>query len=197
MKRCYPWILTATLLILAGSGCQTLREIAQLRNVHFAIDRVADVRLAGVDLQRIQSFEDLSATDVLRLGAAVTRREAPFDLKVHLRAENPPENQVQARLVRMDWTLFLDDRETVSGVLDQSFVLPPGEATDVPIPISLDLFEFFDHGARDLVELVLAVAGQGGEPKRIRLQATPTIDTPIGSIRYPQPITIISQDVGS
>ena len=196
MQRIYVGFVIAGVLLLAGAGCQTLREIAALRNVAFAIDSVTDARLAGVDIQRLQAYEDLSPVDVLRLGRALLNKELPLDFQLHLSAQNPPDNSVQARLVKMDWTLLLDDKETISGVFDDTIVLPPGQPTDVPIPISLNLVDFFEHGVQDLVELALSVAGQGGEPKRIKLQATPTIDTPLGPIRYPQPITIISKEVG-
>lgn len=196
MKRIYVGFTLAGLL-LTSAGCQTLREIAALRNVAFAIDRVADAQLAGVDVQRLKSYEELSLTDVARLGRALINKEVPLDFQLHLTAENPPDNAVQARLVRMDWTLLLDDKETISGVFDETIVLPPGQPTDVSIPVSLNLVDFFEHGVQDLVELALAVAGQGGAPKRIKLQATPTIDTPVGPIRYPGPITILSKEVGS
>ena len=185
------------LVVVAGAGCKTLQEIAALRNVSFAIDRVADARLAGVELNRLKNYQDLSPGDILKLGRAVTRKELPLDFQLHLTAENPPDNSVQARLVKLDWTLLLDDAETISGVFDDDVVLPPGQPTDIAIPISLNLTDFFEHGVRDLVELALAVAGQGGEPKRIKLQAIPTVDTALGPIRYPEPITIISRQVGS
>ncbi len=197
MQRIYVGFIIAGVLFLAGVGCQTLREIAALRNVAFAIDRVTDARLAGVDVQRLQSYKDLSPGDVLRLGRALLNKELPLDFQLHLTAENPPGNPVQARLVKMDWTLLLDDRETISGVFDDNIVLPPGQPTDVPIPISLNLVEFFEHGLQDLVELAMAVGGQEGEPIRIKLQATPTIDTQLGPIRYPEPIVIVSKQVGS
>ena len=184
-------------MLVSGLQCSTIREITNLRNVRFAIDRVADLQLAGVDVQRLKSFDDLKPTDVLRLGRAVANKDFPLDFQLHLTAENPPDNTVNARLVQLDWTLMLDDTETISGVFDDNLVLPPGEPTDVPIPISLNLVDFFQHGVRDLVELALAVGGQGGEPKRIKLIGTPTVDTPLGPIRYPEPITIISRQVGS
>jgi hypothetical protein len=62
--------------------------------------------------------------------------------------------------------------------------------------ISLNLIEFFDGSAQDLVELALSLAGQGGASKEISLQATPTVSTPLGPIRYPGPITIVSREVG-
>ena len=196
MQRIYVGFVIAGVLVLAGAGCQTLREIAALRNVAFAIDRVTDARLAGIDVQRLRSYDDLSLSDGARLARALLNKELPLDFQLHLSAENPPDNPVQARLVKMDWTLLLDDQETISGVFDDTIVLPPGQPTDVPIPIHLNLVDFFEHGVEDLVELALSVAGQGGEPKRIKLQATPTIDTQLGPIRYPQPIVIVSKEVG-
>ncbi len=199
MKTAYRAILVTLLVIVpsvAMQGCQTLREIAALRLVDFAIDNVTDARLAGVEIQRIRSYEDLSATDVFRLGRAVANQELPFQFRLNIAARNPEENQVQARLVRMAWALFLEDRETISGVIDQDYVLPPGLTTTIPLTIEVDLVDFFDRNLEDLVELALAVSGQGGEPKNVALRATPTIDTPIGAMEYPQPITIVSRDVG-
>jgi len=196
LKTTYGVALVLALLLVLP-GCQTLREVANLRKVNFSIDRVAEVQLAGINLSNIRSFEDLGAGDVLRLGAALARKEMPLTFQLHVMAENPADNPVQARLVRMDWTLLLEDRETINGVFDQNVVLPPGQAQDLPFPVSLDLLTFFDKGARDLVELGLALAGQGGAPKEIKLRATPTIDTAIGPIRYPEPITILSREIGT
>ncbi|MCH9008097.1 LEA type 2 family protein [candidate division KSB1 bacterium] len=196
MQRIYVGFVIAALVLLVGAGCQTLREIAALRNVAFTLDHVTDARLAGVDVQRLKSYQGLSLIEVAQLGRALIKKELLLDFELHVRAENPPDNPVQARLVRMDWTLLIDDRETISGVFDDNIVLPPGQPTDVPIPISLNLVDFFEHGVQDLVELALSVAGQGGEPKRIKLQAIPTIDTALGPIRYPKPIVIISKEVG-
>ena len=191
-------VLALALLVpmLTLSGCQTLREVANLRLVDFFLDRVTDARLAGIDISRIRSYNDLSATDVIRLTTALTQKRVPLDFMLHVRAENPPENNVQARLVEMDWTLFLEDEETISGVLEQNIVLPAGQVTDIPIRIQLDLVDFFDRNLPDLVDLALSVAGQGGSPKRVMLRAVPTIDTPLGPLRYPQPITIASKEVG-
>ena len=193
----FSWIVAALAIVFAvGQGCQTLRELAALRFVDFAIDGVSNARLAGVDVERIRSYQDLTATDVARLGSALARQELPFAFNLHVAAKNPAENNVQARLVRMDWTLLLEDRETVSGILDQNFVIPPGEVTDIPVRVELDLVEFFDKNLQDLVELALSVSGRGGEPKNVKLRAVPTVDTPVGPIEYPQPITIVSRDLG-
>jgi hypothetical protein len=71
-----------------------------------------------------------------------------------------------------------------------------GQRTDIPIDISLDLVRFFGDNLNDLIDVALSLSGQGGSPRNVSLEATPIIDTPVGSIRYPSPVTIVSRDVG-
>jgi hypothetical protein len=186
--------LAALTVLLAG--CATLQQLAALRDVDFSVDRVSGVRLAGIDLTGVRSYSDLGVTDAGRLALAVSQRELPMDFRVHLTALNPEDNSVDARLVRLDWTLFLQGRETLSGVFADETLLPRGQPTDVPISVSLDLIDFFEGSARDLLDLALAVSGQGGAPTEVTLRAVPTVDTALGPIRYPEPITIVSREVG-
>lgn len=192
MKRLLPSLAA----ILALSGCATLQQLVALRDVDFAVDRVTDVRLAGVDLSSVRSYRDLGVADVGRLTLAVSQGDLPMDFRLHLTATNPADNSADARLVRMDWTLLLQDRETISGVFADETLLPRGRPTDVPISMSLDLIDFFEGSAQDLVELALSLAGQGGSPKEVALRATPSVDTSLGPITYPRPITIVSREIG-
>jgi hypothetical protein len=184
------------MVAVALSGCATLQQLAALRDVDFEVDRLSDVRLAGVDLARVTSYSQLSLADAGRLAAAVSQRTLPMEFRVHLTATNPADNSVDARLVRMDWTLLLQDRETLSGVFADETLLRRGVATDVPIGISLDLMDFFQGSAQDLFNLARSFANPGGPPTQVMLRATPTVDTAIGPIRYPSPITIVSREVG-
>jgi len=193
MRRAH--LLVLSLLLLAG-GCATLQQIAALRQVDFSLDRVAQLRLAGVDLDRVRSYSDLTVTDVARLTLALSDNRLPLEFSLFVQGDNPPDNEVAARLVRFDWTLLLEDKETVSGVFDQEVVFEPGQPTTFPVQIQLDLLEFFDGNARDLAELALSLADQGGEPKNVALQAIPTIQTALGPIRYPGTITVVSGEVG-
>ncbi|MDH3424132.1 MAG: hypothetical protein OEN00_14155, partial [Gemmatimonadota bacterium] len=131
-----------------------------------------------------------------RLTLAVSQGDLPMEFRLHLRAENPADNTADARLLRMDWTLLLQDRETVSGVFADETLLRRGQPTDVPISMSLDLIDFFEGSAQDLVELALSLSGQGGSPREVTLRATPSVDTAFGPISYPRPITIVSREFG-
>ena len=186
--------------VLTLAGCATLQQIAALRDVDFSVDRLSGVRLAGVDLARVRSYTQLSVTEAARLASAVSQSTLPLDFTVHLTALNPEDNSVDARLVRMDWTLLLStdgrDRETLSGTFADETILPRGRPTDVPIDVSLDLLDFFQGSAQDLFDLALSIADPNAPPTEVALRATPTVDTALGPIRYPRPITIVSRDVG-
>jgi len=194
--RLSRFISLMALLVVMGSGCATLQQFAALGNVDFSLDRVSGLRLAGIDLGQIDSYDDIGFSQAASLALAITQKRLPMEFQLHVLAENPAENSVEARLMRMDWTLLLQDRETLSGVLEEEILLPPGEPTDIPIFISLNLVDFFEGSAKDLLELALSIAGQGGESKEVALRATPVVDTPLGPIRYPRPITILSREFG-
>jgi hypothetical protein len=94
----------------------------------------------------------------------------------------------------MDWTLLLDRHETVRGVVDREVRIPAGESVDVPVRVELDLLDFFNEQLPTLVDLAVALSGSG-DKQRVELEAVPTIETRLGSIRYPEPIRM-GFDVG-
>lgn len=189
-------IAVPVLLAVVITSCATLQQFAALRSVDFQLDRVANVQVAGIDASRVSAYSDLNLMDAARVGAALARRELPLAFQLHVRAENPSDNPVTARLVRLQWTLFLDDTETISGLIDQELELPPGQPRDIPVNISLDLFDFFERSGPDLFNLALNLLGAGEEASQVVLRAVPTVNTALGPISYPQPITIVDRRVG-
>jgi hypothetical protein len=193
--RLAKWL--ALIILPLFSHCATLKEVAALRRVDFSLNNLSDLQLAGISLNKFKSYQDIGLIDAGRLGLALASNELPLTFIVHVRAENPADNTVPARLVGLAWTLFLQDKETVSGNIAQNIVLPPGEPQDVPVTVNLNMLTFFDGGIRDMVDMALSLSGQRDAPKNIRLQVTPTINTPLGPIQYPQPITVINKQIGS
>lgn len=186
----------AASFVLGVSACATFQQFAALRQVAFTLDGVANGRLAGVDISRLRDARNLSALDIGRLTVAAARREVPLDFTVNVLASNPAENATTASMVNLAWTLLLDDKETISGVVDTVVALPPGQPTVIPVRMRLNLAEFVDGPAEDLLNLALSVAGLDADPTKVTLRALPTVDTPIGPIRYPAPITLVNRSVG-
>jgi hypothetical protein len=181
-------------MLLLGSvslgACAALETLAALQEVRFRIDGVSDGRLAGVPLEGVRRLDDLAPRDLARIAGAYYRDSVPLRFTLHVGATNPGTNDVDARLERLDWTLLLDGRETVSGVYDRNLLLPAGRTVDLPLGIDLDLLRFFRESQDGLARLALDVAGGQGTGDRLELRARPTISTPLGPIRYPGEIVI-------
>ncbi len=190
--RLFPAFLGVLLLL---PGCSAIQQFTALSLVDFNVNRVGDGLLAGIDLNRVRSYNDLNPLDAARLISAASRGEMPLGFTLHLDASNPSSNSTAARLVQLDWTMFIDDTETVSGIFNDNRLINPGETADIPISMELDLVRFFGSNARDIIDLALNLAGAGGNPARVSLRARPTVNTAIGPISYPGYITI-SHTVG-
>ena len=185
-------ILISILALLSLSGCATLSQSTDLSKVKFSLDRISNVSVAGINLMHIQSPEDLNMFQIARATLAISRENLPLNLTLHLKSENPLANKVAAKLIRIDWTLVLDGRDTVSGTMHNNIKLTAGKAEDISLTLSLNMFEYFNEkSALDMLDLALAFAGADGSiPQGVALKVRPTIDTIFGPITYGKGILI-------
>lgn len=193
LPRLVPLLLLP--LLLAPTGCTTLGAIAALEQVQLSFDRVSDGDLAGVDLARYRSLSEIPARDLLQIGLAYRQGELPLRFTAHVGAENPDTNAVTARLERLGWTLRLNGREALNGVVDRPIVLPAGQRVDVPIGVEVDLLDLYSDNRDDLIQLALRLIGRGGDPQNLELAVRPTVSTPLGPIDYPGEIVLTRRDV--
>lgn len=191
MTRTSRWIAIGMALGLV-LGCAAANELAALRHVDFSFDHISNPRIVGIPLGKIQSYEDLSPTDLTRLGVAIASQDMPFDLLVHVSAQNSKENTVNARLLAMDWTYLVDDKKIVEGKLaeEQPLTLAPGETKDVQVPITFNLVEAFEGSPQELIDTALVLSGQRTSGRKRTLLISPTLETPAGPVRVPDPIKL-------
>lgn len=184
--------IALSLLAVVLGGCATLQQLAALRTVTFAIDGIVGGRLAGVDVSNVGTATDLGTLDAARIAASVAGGSLPLEFVVNVSAENPADNSTAAEMIRLEWTLLLDDRETIAGIVDDRVLLPPGEPQLIPVAVRLDLMEFFAGAAPELLGLALRFAGAESDAAEVKLRAVPTVNTPLGIVDYPATITIVS-----
>jgi len=183
-------------LSAAIAGCGPMRGVDALRHVEFELDRVTDVRVAGMLLRDVRSPDDLTTAQGARLAAAALAGDLPMECTVVVRATNPASNAVTAELLRMDWTLLLNGRKAAAGRVDRQYSIAPGDAVTVPVHVALDLGDLLRHHGPNLLQLGLAMAGETSSPVDVSLRVVPLIDTPLGTMRFPTPITIVRRTVG-
>lgn len=185
-------MLIVLIALLSLSGCATMSQKGDLSKVKFSLDHISNVSVAGISLDHIQSPQDLNMFQMARATLAVSRDNLPLNLTLHLKSENPLANRIAAKLVRIDWTLVLDGRDTVSGTMHNNIKLAAGKAEDIPLSLSLNMFEYFNEkSAMDMLDLALAFAGSyGAIPQGVALRVRPTIDTIFGPITYGKGILI-------
>lgn len=195
MRIVSRWIMTGAVVIGVG-GCTGLQQLAALRNVSFGLAGLVGARLAGIDLARVTNYSKLSPLDIAKVVVGLSRKDLPLEFTLNVAAENPANNKVTARMLKMGWSLFLNEKETISGIFDKPIELLPGQPQTFPMTMRMNVLQFFDGPAKDIFDLAVALTGADPDAKKISLKATPTIDTPLGPMNYPSPITIISRTLG-
>lgn len=182
--------LLAVLLLASLTGCSSINQLAALRSVEFSFGSITDPRVAGVRLSGLRSPDDVSAIDLGRLTLAIASKDVPLDLNVHVIGKNPETNTVTAKLIGLDWSYIVDDREAVRGSLTQGYEFPPGQPTDVPLLVTFNLVDLFNGGGTDLLEIALALSGQRQSTHHVVMRLRPVVDTPLGRMKYPAPIDL-------
>jgi hypothetical protein len=194
------------LAVVLGMGtvesCSTLNALAGLSRVQFKLNDVGQLRLAGVDITNKRSVTDFGIMDAANLLNAFRTGTFPLTFTLNVAAKNPNQpsqnNALSSlQLTQFPWRLLVDGNETISGGIGSPVSIPSGGNTQViPLQVSLDLKQFFgNRGYDDLLNLALAIAGQGAA--KLQLKAQPTVSTPIGTMRYPNELTIVSTEFRS
>jgi hypothetical protein len=201
-------ILLILMPVLMFNSCSQIKSITQalenIKRLQFKLQNVDGFSLAGIGLNGKSTLSDFSITDGLRLTQAFATKSFPAEFILNVAAKNPNDGtggskQTNAVLEGLDWRLYIDDVQTVSGNIDRKIEIPgTGQTTIIPVRVSLDLYKFFnDKGYEGIINLALALGGVKSSTSRIKLDAQPTVSTPIGSMVYPGRITIFDKSFSS
>ena len=183
-------ILSSGLMIFS---CAAVREVSQalsnLKNLQFKLESVQGFSVAGVQVNGKSQISDFSLTDGLKLTQAFGSQSLPADFLLNVAARNPNDGsngnmKSTMTLTKLDWILYIDNVQTISGIMDKPFEIPGnGQSTIIPVRVSLDLFKFFrDKGYDGIVNIALSLGGVKSSPSRLRLDCKPTVQSPFGPI---------------
>lgn len=202
-------IIISLIIVIIGSitfqSCNVIKDIsgtlANLSKLQFKLDNVSNFRLSGIDLSNKRTISDFSITDGLKLTNAFATKRFPADFIVNLNAKNPNDGsgntqKTNATIAKLDYRLILDDIQTISGDIQSPINVPgTGQSVNIPLSMSLDLYEFFGNkGYESVINLAIALGGVSGSAAKVKLDIKPTVNTAIGPISYPNRLTIIDKE---
>ena len=193
-------IILAVVAILISS-CGVYNSLMNLSKLKFKLGAVNNFKVGNITIDNKSKLSDFGTLDILKLTSEVVSGNFPVSFTVNVLAQNPNSASSSGSslsdisLESFPWTLYINDKETISGNISSPMQVPAIENTTViPLEMSLDLLNFFkDDGLNNLVDLALSLGGKNGSATKLRIVAEPVLGTSLGNMKYPNPITIIDQ----
>lgn len=174
-------------LTASFSSCDVLDQMSQVQQLSqckFDINGVDQVHLAGIELQSNMSRKDLNAAQIMQLTAALFQNKLPLDFDVMLKIDNP--NNKPAAMTRMDYELFIDGKQLLTGQMMESVSIAAGGQKIVAMPVQLDLLKALSGETKDaVVNLGFKLTGDASQPSQIMLKVKPYINVGGRAIAYP------------
>lgn len=196
MKTLQKTLLYSFILVTISffsSGCDILEQAQKMMNFtncQFKVQSVDNVQLAGINVQNIKSLNDLNVLDAAKVMAMVATNSFPLTFNLNLQAKNP--NTSAAGMNQLQWILFIDNIQMVSGNLNKAVTIPANNGVaNVPLAISVDLKQVLKGKTADaIMNFGLNLAGAGNKPTRVTMKLKPTIMVGSYPLKYPDYITI-------
>lgn len=174
-------------MMLTLSSCDVMNQMSQVQQFalcEFDINGVDNVRIAGIELDENMDRDDLNTAQLMQLTAAIFKKEMIVDFDVLLKINNP--NNKTAAMNRMDYELFIDNKQILTGQMNQPVNVPPNTSARVPMPIQLDLFKVLNNETQNsLVNLAFKLTGDKSDPAEILLKVKPYIKVGGRELAYP------------
>ena len=186
-------------ILYSCSGISDAVKNAQ--RLQFKLGSVDNFDLAGVNISKIKTLNDVNLIDGAVLLAAFAGGSMPASFDVNLIAKNPdtyPGGSAESSslIKSISWRLLIDGQEMVGGEVDKNIIIPGvGKSVTIPIPVKLDLAQLFGNGGYEkIMNLALAIGGKSGTSSRLTLKIRPVADIFMGEIFSPGEIDVINKE---
>jgi hypothetical protein len=188
-------------LVISGIQCSVYETLTNVSRLKFKVGAVNGFAISGISFTGKSKLADFGAIDLLKLTSGFAQGSLPASFVLNVDAKNPNDGtggykKSDATIQNFKWRLFLDDKETIAGEIDQPLTIPgTGEVSTIPLKINIDLMKFFkEKGYESIVNLALALGGAQGSSSKITLYATPTVSSPFGNITYPGELKLVDTE---
>jgi hypothetical protein len=172
-------------LLIGSSSCKTLMSYTNILKCDFRMESLKNPTVAGINVNSIRSFSDLSFMQAGKITTAYLSGNIPLNFNLNMEAKNP--NTTEARMAQFDWIVKIDEVQIASGTNESEYVIPANEGTEIiPLRISVNLLDVINKDSKDdLFNFGLNLADASDKPTRVSLQIRPTVYVSNIPITYP------------
>lgn len=165
-------------------------SMAALTKCEYSFHSAQDPILSGIDVNRVQSYTDLTLLDGIKVVANIKNKNLPFGITANVEVKNP--GTTMAAVNYIDWIAFIDDVQITTGRINNRIeIAANGGTAVVPIRIETDLFEYLEgDNPKTMLNFGLNLIDAGGQPTRISLKIKPSIKVGSTTIASPEYFTI-------
>jgi len=164
-------IITLLLCAIWINSCGVL----SLLTCNYRIDKVDNPMLAGIGVSSLNDLTKLDASTALRVTTTLLSGSLPMSATVHIGVTNP--NATAAQIAGLDWILFFEDVQVLTGALQQQvYVAPNGGNSTVPLTIQADLAALFKNESMDkMLQFANGLLRVGEKSAKVTLKIQPTV----------------------
>lgn len=161
----------------------------QLSLCTFDLNGVDQVKLAGIQLRPGMEKSGLTVSESLTLAGAIFNKSLPLQMNMMVKVDNP--NEKKASLNKMDYILFVDGKELISGMVQEKFEINGESSLMLALPMSLDLYKVLQNETSDaLVNLAFKLVSDKGQPTEVMLKIKPYLKIGSSELAYPGFLTL-------
>jgi hypothetical protein len=182
------------ILALAFGSCKSISQGKRFAQCQFRATTMDNMVLAGVALPpNLQDISQLNFLEAAQIMATFSGGgEFPLTFIQNVEVQNP--NNEVAAINRLEWILFVDDKEITQGANDQRVEIQPNAITNMPLSFKIDLRKVINSGAASaFTNLVLNLLKQSKKPSSITLKVKPSFKIAGMMMPYPGYISLTQQ----
>ena len=183
----WAWIMAAFFL---ASACKNISDIKAFTEAKYTLQDITSINVNSINLSDKNRLDRFSFSEMATLYNAFNKNELLADavLALNVELQNPGSREVT--VTQLKWQLLVDDKETLSGLVDEPVQLREGLNT---IPVRTPLMVTKIDGQRNfegLMQLVNVLSSKGADRSNVVLQIKPTVQTSVGNVESPNFITV-------
>ncbi len=166
---------SALLSLALLTSCSTLTQMASLMTCDYTLAGLSDPKIAGISLTNTGDIANLDAMSLLRLTTSLLSGSVPLSTTVNLGVSNP--NQTAAQVAGLDWMLYFNNSNVLSGATQQQvYVAPNGGRSVIPFAVQMDLGQLFGKNSKDdLISFANGLLHMGESGSTVSLRIRPAV----------------------